>query len=310
VQREDPLVPAGSGAFVMGTGIVSVALAVDGAETLSRVLLALAAAGWVVAAAAACRRGLAARCHPASLTAVAGTAVLGARAAMLGWDVVATAILALAFVLWLPLVPLILRPPGRRTAGAAFLVVVATEAIAVLAAYVAASDRTRWLVVVAVLPLALGLAAYPLVVTRFDLRELAGGGGDQWVAGGALAIAAVACAALGSAAATVDAPADLHTVLDRAALVVWVLAIAWLPFLAAGELRRPRRGDDLRRWATVFPVGMYAVCSFLVAGADDLEPIATFARVWVWVAVAVWAAVFVTTARNGLRLAAHYDPRQ
>jgi hypothetical protein len=55
---------------------------------------------------------------------------------------------------------------------------------------------------------------------------------------------------------------------------------------------------------------MYAVCSFLVAGADDLEPIATFARVWVWVAVAVWAAVFVTTARNGLRLAAHYDPRQ
>jgi tellurite resistance protein TehA-like permease len=310
VQREDPLVPAGSGAFVMGTGIVSVALAVDGAETLSRVLFGLAVAGWLVAAAAACRRGLATRSLPASLTAVAGTAVLGARAAMLGWNDAATVILALAVALWLPLLPQIMRPPGRRTAGTSFLVVVATEAIVVLAADVASSDHTRWLVVAAVLPLSLGLAAYPLVVIRFDLRELASGGGDQWVAGGALAIAAVACAALGGAAGSVGAPADLHRVLDRTALVVWVLAIAWLPLLAAGELRRPRRGDDLRRWATVFPVGMYAVCSFLVAGADGVGPIGTFARVWVWVAAAVWALAFLAMARNGLRLVAHYDLRR
>jgi tellurite resistance protein TehA-like permease len=108
----------------------------------------------------------------------------------------------------------------------------------------------------------------------------------------------------------VGAPADLHAVLDRAALVVWVLAIAWLPLLAVGELRRPRRGYDLRRWATVFPVGMYAVCSFLVAGADDIGAIGTFARIWVWVSVAVWAVAFLAMARNGLRLAAHYDPRR
>jgi tellurite resistance protein TehA-like permease len=294
----------------MGTGIVSVALAIDGAETLSRVLLGIAVAGWLVAAAAACVRGFANRSLPASLTAVAGTAVLGTRAAMLGWDHLATVVLAVAVALWLPLLPRIMRPPERRTAGTSFLVVVATEAIAVLAAYVASSDHTRWLVVGAVLPLALGLAAYPLVVIRFDLRELAGGGGDQWVAGGALAIAAVACAALGGAAAVVGAPADLHAVLDRAALVVWVLAIAWLPLLAVGELRRPRRGYDLRRWATVFPVGMYAVCSFLVAGADDIGAIGTFARIWVWVSVAVWAIAFLAMARNGLRLAAHYDPRR
>jgi tellurite resistance protein TehA-like permease len=294
----------------MGTGIVSVALAVDGAETLSRMLLAVAVAGWVVAAAAACGRGVASRSVPASLTAVAGTAVLGARAAMLGWGGVATVVFGLAVVLWLPLLPRIMRRPERGTAGAAFLVVVATEAIAVLAAYVASSDHTRWLVVAAVLPLALGLAAYPRVVTRFDLRELAQGFGDQWVAGGALAIAAVACAALGRAAASVDAPRSLHQILDAAALVVWVLAIAWLPLLAAGELRRPRRGYDRRRWATVFPVGMYAVCSFLVAGADDVRPIGTFARVWVWIALAVWTVVFLAMARNGLRLAAHYDSRR
>jgi tellurite resistance protein TehA-like permease len=310
VKGEIRVVPAGSGAFVMATGIVSVALAIDGAETLSRALFAVATAGWVVAAAAACGRGVASRRPPVSLTAVAGTAVLGARAALLGWNLVATAVLGLAFVLWLPLAPRILRPPRRAAAGTAFLVVVATEAIAVLAAYVAASDDTRWLVIGAVVPLALGLVAYPLVVGRFDLRELARGRGDQWVAGGALAIAAVACAALGAAAASTRAPVELHTALDHAALVVWVLAIAWLPLLAAGELRHPRRGYDLRRWATVFPVGMYSVCSFLVAGADGVAPIGTFARVWVWVSVIVWAIVFLAMARSGLRLAADYDPRR
>ena len=306
----NPLIPAGSGAFVMGTGIVSVGLAIDGSETLSRVLLALAAAGWFAAGAAAVARGLASRHLPASLTGVAGTAVLGTRAALLGWHAVATALLALAFALWLPLLPRIMRPPGRPTAGTSFLVVVATEAIAVLAAYVGVSDHARWLVVAGVLPLALGLAAYPGVVTRFDAAELARGSGDQWVAGGALAIAAVACAALGGAAASMHAPADLHSLLDRAALVVWVLAIAWLPVLAVGELRRPRRGYDLHRWATVFPVGMYAVCSFLVAGTDHVGAVGAFARVWVWIALAVWAVVFFAMARNGLRLAGHYDPRR
>jgi hypothetical protein len=55
---------------------------------------------------------------------------------------------------------------------------------------------------------------------------------------------------------------------------------------------------------------MYAVCSFLVARADDVRPIGTFARVWVWIALAVWTVVFLAMARNGLRLAAHYDSRR
>ena len=70
----------------MGTGIVSVALALDGEDVLSRTLFAIAAAGWLVSAVAAVARAR----LPASLTGVAGTAVLGARAAVLGWGRVAT----------------------------------------------------------------------------------------------------------------------------------------------------------------------------------------------------------------------------
>jgi tellurite resistance protein TehA-like permease len=283
----------------MGTGIVSVALALDGEETVSRALFALAAVGWVVSAAAALGREQ----LPASLTGVAGTAVLGGRAALLGWGRVATMALAVAVVMWLALLPSLVRTPRERAAGTSFLVVVATESIAVLAALVSQVEHTRWLATAALVPLVLGLAAYPLVARRFDLREIASGHGDQWVAGGALAIAALACAEVGGAATGV-----LHSTLDHAALVVWVLAIGWLPVLVAGELRGPRRGFDLRRWATVFPVGMYAVCSFLVAHVDGVGSIATFARVWAWVGLAVWLLALAGAARRGVRLAGHYDP--
>jgi tellurite resistance protein TehA-like permease len=283
----------------MGTGIVSVALALDGEETVSRALFALAAVGWVVSAAAALGREQ----LPASLTGVAGTAVLGGRAALLGWGRVATMALAVAVVMWLALLPSLVRTPRERAAGTSFLVVVATESIAVLAALVSQVEHTRWLATAALVPLVLGLAAYPLVARRFDLREIASGHGDQWVAGGALAIATLACAEVGGAATGV-----LHSTLDHAALVVWVLAIGWLPVLVAGELRGPRRGFDLRRWATVFPVGMYAVCSFLVAHVDGVGSIATFARVWAWVGLAVWLLALAGAARRGVRLAGHYDP--
>ena len=43
-------IPPASGAVVMGTGIVSVALSLDGQETLSRLLLALDAAVWAILA--------------------------------------------------------------------------------------------------------------------------------------------------------------------------------------------------------------------------------------------------------------------
>jgi tellurite resistance protein TehA-like permease len=298
VKREFRLVPAGSGAFVMGTGIVSVALALDGEDALSQSLFALAAAGWVAAAVAACARGR----FPASLTGVAGTAVIGARAALLGWGRIATAALALALVLWLALVPEIVRAPRERAVGTSFLVVVATESIAALAALVSEAESVRWLAAAAVAPLVLGLAVYPLVARRFDLNELASGRGDQWVAGGALAIAALACAEVGSATS-----GALETTLDRGALVPWGLAIAWLPVLVVGEVRGTRRGFDLRRWATVFPVGMYAACSFLVGNADHVGSISTFARVWVWVALAVWSLAFAGALR---RAVSNYHPRR
>src|SRR4051794_16368000 len=86
--RLRPLPPA-SGAVVMGSGVVSLALARDGHETLSRVLLVVAVGVWL-AIALSLLAGRGAYLHaqarsPAALTGVAGTAVLGSRVSALGW---------------------------------------------------------------------------------------------------------------------------------------------------------------------------------------------------------------------------------
>jgi tellurite resistance protein TehA-like permease len=53
-RASDPLarilgeIPPGSGAMVMGTGIVSVALSLDGRESVSRILLVICAVAWML----------------------------------------------------------------------------------------------------------------------------------------------------------------------------------------------------------------------------------------------------------------------
>jgi tellurite resistance protein TehA-like permease len=288
-------VPPSGGAAVMGTGIVSVGLALDHHATLSGILFGIAAALWFGFVAAALRGR--ARWHevarrPTVLTAVAATAVVGARLVLLraGWA--GYLLLALACALWLVLVPAVLRSWRTPTVGASFVLTVATESLAALAGLLAFHDRVGWLAVAALVPLALGLAAYGFVLARVDLRQLLTGRGDQWVFGGALAIAALACAPTASALAATSTLPGLRSPLDDTAVVLWAAAALWLPALLVGELVAPRLRYDSHRWSTVFPLGMYAACSLTTGRAIGADGIAELGRIWVWVALAAWLLVF------------------
>jgi hypothetical protein len=259
----------------MGTGIVSEALALDGHPALSDVLLAIAVAlavalgAVLVAALRADRRAVArAAATPASLTVVAALGVLGTRLTQVGSRGIGIALLALAIACWVPLLVAVLRAWHRPAGGGVFLVSVATQAIAVVAATLGARGLGLVLLVT-------GLGLYAFALGSFDLAEIRRGRGDQWVAGGALAIAALAAAACA---------------LRAVSHVLWGVAMVWLPVLIAGEVLAPRRGFDPRRWSTVFPVGMYAAMSHAVG-------VTAFARAWTWVAVAVWAVVAVASLR-------------
>jgi Voltage-dependent anion channel len=84
-------------------------------------------------------------------------------------------------------------------------------------------------------------------------------------------------------------------VLEALALGLWVATMLWLPVLLAAEVLRPRLHYDVRRWSTVFPIGIYAACSFVVGTVAEAGVCTKF--VWVWVWVAVWTVVFAATSR-------------
>jgi tellurite resistance protein TehA-like permease len=294
-----------AGAEVMGTGIVSVGLSLDGRETLSRILLVLAAVMWVTLAALVAARARRDRARlraevrrPAALSSVAGTAVLGTRLAQLGWTWAAIATLAIALVLWLALLRPVLADWKTPTVGASLMLTVSTESLAVLAATLAVPERAEWLLIAALAPFALGLCFYVFVIRDFDWRQLGVGRGDQWITGGALAISTLAAGKISAGAKALAILGNGGGALEALAVGLWIVTMLWLPLLLLSEALRPRLAYDVRRWATVFPFGMYAACSFVVGRSAHLGAITSFGQAWVWVALVVWTLVFLAMIRR------------
>ncbi|MEU3733944.1 tellurite resistance/C4-dicarboxylate transporter family protein [Streptomyces sp. NPDC033538] len=305
--------PPAAGAAVMATGIVSVALHLTGHEILSRIALVLACAAWLTLAANFVYLLLVERAQwltragtPGALTAVAATTVLGTRFSLLDRPVLAAALLALAALLWPVLLLLVVRHWGRRMPGAVFLGCVATEGLAVLGATLAAATTTPWLAHASLVPFWLGIVLYLVALFRFDLRQVARGSGDHWVAGGALAISALAGAKLLAAAGTGmylwnD---DDYAVLHDMTVFLLALDLAWYAVLLAAEIAWPRIRYDVRRWSTVFPLGMTAAATLSVAAVIDVPWLEAPGQALLWIAVAAWlvvAAGAVAQARAGLR---------
>lgn len=183
------------------------------------------------------------------------------------------------------------------------MITVSTQSIAALAAQAAYRDHAPWLVYAAVALFALGMAFYLLVLTSFDFGQLIDGPGDHWVSGGALAISTLAVAEITLAAEHLHRLGGTSGPLATVTPALWAASIALLPILLAGEAIRPRARYDGRRWSTVFPVGMYAASSFAAGRAADVSGLVDFARVWVWIGLALWAVVFWAMLWRASRLA-------
>jgi tellurite resistance protein TehA-like permease len=300
LRRVTDAIPPAAGAVVMGTGIVSVGFSLDHQRAISTVLLVLAGIIWLLLAGLLPARALldAERFrsdirHPTALTSIAGTAVLGTRLTVAGWSWAGIGLLVIALATWLILLWPVLAHWTTPTVGVSLLLTVSTESLAVLAATLAVRQHAAWLLYAALAPFLLGLAFYVFVIARFDLRQLLVGHGDHWITGGALAISTLAAGRITLGTHSLDALSGVAGALKTTSIVLWALTIAWLPVLVVTEAMRPRLGYHARRWSTVFPVGMYAACSFLVGAAAQAPGIADFARVWVWVGLAVWAVVFI-----------------
>lgn len=295
----------------MSTGILSTATQDAGLHWLSWVLLALAVLGEVVLAAAMVGRLLADRPGflqdartPAALTGVAATVVIGSRLTTLGWTAAAWALFAVGALLWLVLLPLVLWHWEVPTVGATFLVCVATEGLAVLCGLQAEATGSRPAAAVGLGAFLLGLALYAVVVARFDWRQLSVGAGDHWVLAGALAITSLAGAELLRSTDRLGLPHVLRQPLRVLDVVVWAVAAGGYVLLVACELRWPRRRYDIRRWATVFPMGMTAAASYAVARTEHLPALTVIGHVLLWPALAAWAVTAVGAGRSQLKAGA------
>ena len=239
----DSIGPA-AGAEVMGTGIVSIALSLDGQETLSRVILVIAVAIWVtlavllpLRAARDPARFRADTRTPVALTSRVATCVLGTRLTLLGWTWAGVAALVIALVLSAALIAPLLAGWKSPTVGVSLLAAVCPEALAVLAATLAGQEHTRWLLIAALVPFALGLGLYLFVISRFDFHQLVVGRGDHWITGGALGISALAAASIFAGARVLGIAGVRGGALKDIAIGLWVLSMLWLLVLLFAETR-------------------------------------------------------------------------
>lgn len=310
--RRPGVVTPASGSVAMATGIVSVALLVAGFATLSTLLMWLDIGVWLVLAAVFAAHALgdtgawrAAADTPPALTAVAATTVLGTRLALCGWTNAARVLLGLAAALWPILLVRVATRLRRRMPGAVFLICVATQGLAVLAGQLALADDGTWLAWTALALYILGLVLYAVAFTRFDLSQVLTGAGDQWIVGGALAISAVAGSKL--LASPVWTTTE-HSALRTLTLAVLGCALVWYAALAVAEVARPRPHYDIRRWATVFPLGMTAAACLLVSTTAHVPWLDPVGRVQLWIATVAWTLATIGLARSSTDHATAHGP--
>jgi hypothetical protein len=169
-----------------------------------------------------------------------------------------------------------------------------------VASTLAVAYHADWPVYPAFVLWVVGIALYLLIELHdFDHRRIVSGSGDQWIFGGAVAITVLAGAKLITAVRAQAALDELAHALHVAVLVAWVVAMPILLVLVWSELAFPRVGYSALRWATAFPVGMYAACTLVASKALGQSWMDTyFADWWVWVGLGVWMIVFAGFARR------------
>jgi len=317
-------------ALVMATGILSVGMHLVGVDSISEVLLGLCVAAFAVLGVLTVWRLVAHRGAVVEdfmdprrgfgfFTFVAGTNVLGVRLGLAGWTAATAVLLALAGLAWLALgyvVPWTAvlgreeRPIVATANGTWFIWVVASQSVAVAAATLEPvyGSARRELAVLAVMSWSVGVFLYAaagvfvalrLMLYEFGPEELTP---PYWVSMGALAITVLAGARIVEMA---DAPMVTATreLIAGLAVVFWAFATWLIPVLvAAGWWRHLRRGVPLgyeaTLWSMVFPLGMYGVAGLYLGRADDLPVVEAIGRTELWVALAVWAVVFVAMIRH------------
>ncbi len=315
-------------ALVMATGIVAIASDHAGFRTIAAVLLWLNAAQYLLLSILTSWRLLRYRSAllddltdhrsgPGFFSAVAATGVLGNQLILTGAYGLAFALWAFGLFLWIILTYTIFttltinetKPTiDQGITGAWLLAVVATQSMALLGALLARHldhpvrlhvnflALSMWLWGGMMYLWIISLIFYRYTFFKFSPVDFSA---PYWINMGAMAISTLAGSILIENA--VDAPflETLRPFLRGFTIFFWATGTWWIPMLVVLGVWRhlyrkfPLRYDPLY-WGAVFPLGMYATCTFEMARAmRSLEFLLPIAHVFVYVALLAWATTFI-----------------
>jgi tellurite resistance protein TehA-like permease len=310
-------------ALAMATGIVSVACLLLGPDWLAAVLLWVNVASYVALWGLTITRAVRYRTQfwgdvshhgrgVGFFTTVAATNVLGMQmlliadwwnAALLLW-VIGTVLWALVtYTVFTALTVKMEKPPLAQGLNGGWLVaVVAAQSVSALGAQLAPgfdAHAPEGLFLCLVMWLGAGMLYVWLITlvfyryTFFAMRpaDLAP---PYWMNTGAVAISTLAGATLIAAAPESTLLQELLPFIKGLTLLFWATATWWIPMpLILGVWRHasrrfPLRYDPLYWGSAVFPLGMYMVCTFRLAGAIDAPYLMIVPEAGIYVALAAW----------------------
>lgn len=258
-------------------------------------------------------------------TAVAATGILASQFMVMRGDFAAGRNLwLLAVMLWLALTYTIFlaftvkrdKPPlDEGINGGWLLAVVATQALAMTSALLATQSGqsyrlelnlialSAWLWGGMLYILLMALIVYRYAFYRVSPSSLAP---PYWIDMGAMAISTLTGSLLISNAPQAPYLASLLPFLKGFTIFYWAAGTWWIPLLLLlaiwrhGYKRFPLRYDPLY-WGAVFPLGMYAACTWHLGQAMGFGFLSGPARAFFYIALIAWAVTFAGMLHNFAR---------